>query len=195
MRTQVLVLAGGLLMAALLTGCQTETAGMASVLSGSGSSQVDIRPTTTPRAGDCVGSEQDQLWVVDCANRNAVARVTRQVPTGQSDQCTVDDYTGFDFSNDKPSLCLMLYGHDGDCYREFATRVATGGRVDCTDPAAKVRLQRIIVGDGRDKCRRLTPPGDPNAAALFYGKAPDFDAGSGAVHDVTYCLASPAKAH
>ncbi|WP_461069272.1 hypothetical protein [Streptomyces pseudoechinosporeus] len=217
MRRQVPLFVGGFVAAALLTACGTETGSDAvgntptsatsapstssdrspSDRSSSGppSSQADIRPTTTPREGDCVGSDGPrqggEVWVVDCAHRNAVARVTRLVPNGKSDLCIRDDYTGFDFRNDKPSLCLMLYGNEGDCYSGFDVRVATGPRVECTDPKAVVRLERIVRGDGPDACRQSTSYGDPNAAALFYSKAPDFDAKAGTFHDLTYCLTSP----
>ncbi|MDO0935414.1 hypothetical protein QQY66_28480 [Streptomyces sp. DG2A-72] len=158
-------------------------------------SQADVRPTTTPREGDCVGADGPgrggEVWRVDCAHRNAVARVTRLVPNGKSDLCIKDDYTGFDFRNDKPSLCLMIHGKEGDCYSAFDVRTPIGPRVACTDPKAVLRLQRIVKGDGRDTCRQITPYGDPNAAALFYSDAPDFDAGPGTFRDLTYCLTSP----
>ncbi|WP_328439165.1 hypothetical protein OHA71_22465 [Streptomyces sp. NBC_00444] len=158
-------------------------------------SQADIRPTTSAREGDCVGAEGPgqggEVWVVDCAHRNAVARVTRLVPNGKSDLCIKDDYTGFDFRNDKPSLCLMIYGKEGDCYSGFDVRTPIGPRVPCNDPKALLRLERIIKGDGRDTCRQITPYGDPNAAALFYSDAPDFAAGPGTFRDLTYCLTSP----
>ncbi|MGP4020829.1 LppU/SCO3897 family protein [Saccharopolyspora sp. 5N708] len=196
MRKEVLLLVGGLLAATPLTACVAVNAGLPNSSVDRTASDVDIRPTTTPRPGDCVGIDSDELWVVDCANRNAVARVTRQVPTGQSDSCTTDDYVGFDFhntkpSNAKPSLCLMLHGDDGDCYQDFDTRLATGGRVDCTDPTAKVRLQRVVDGDARTACPQFAAPGDPNAVGLFYGNAPDFDATPITSRDVTFCLASP----
>ncbi|MGP4009533.1 hypothetical protein [Streptomyces sp. 4N124] len=209
-----LLFAGGILAATVLTACGTETApDGASRTPSSGAtstpatstpsarssspagSQADIRPTTSAREGDCVGADGPgrggEVWVVDCAHRNAVARVTRLVPNGKSDLCIKDDYTGFDFRNDKPSLCLMIYGKEGDCYSGFDVRTPIGPRVACTDPKAVLRLERIVKGDGRDTCRQITPYGDPNAAALFYSDAPDFDAGPGTFRDLTYCLTSP----
>ncbi|QWF81730.1 hypothetical protein [Amycolatopsis sp. CA-230715] len=151
----------------------------------------DVRSNSTPKAGDCIGNDDRSVWVLACANRGAVERVTKQVGHGRSDDCITDDYTGFDFEDkSKPSLCLMLHGDEGDCYTAIDQRVATGSRVDCADPKAKVRLKKIVDGDGRDWCRDFAA-GDPNAAALFYGKAPDFGGAPGAVHDVTYCLGSP----
>lgn len=221
MRKQAPLFVGGLVAAILLTACGTKTGTDTASdtptdtpsdttsapstpsapsppdpsSSDDSSSQADIRPTTTPREGDCVGSDGPrrggEVWVVDCAHRNAVARVTRLVPNGKSDYCIKDDYTGFDFRNDKPSLCLMLYGKEGDCYSGFDVRVATGPRVRCADPRAVVRLLRIVRDDGPDACRQLTPYGDPNAAALFYSKAPDFDGKPGTFRDLTYCLTSP----
>ncbi|MFE9644047.1 hypothetical protein ACFYO0_07880 [Streptomyces sp. NPDC006365] len=220
MRKQVPLFVGGLVAAALPTACGTETrpdaasstptdatstpssapsdrspSDRSSSDSDQPSSQADIRPTTTPREGDCVGSDEPrqggEVWVVDCANRNAVARVTRLVPNGKSDLCIRDDYTGFDFRNEKPSLCLMLYGKEGNCYSGFDVRVANGPRVECTDLKAVVRLERIVTGSGPDACRQSTSYGDPNAAALFYSKPPDFNAKAGTFHDLTYCLASP----
>jgi hypothetical protein len=218
MRKQAPLFVGGVLAVTLLTACGTTTdtgtdtasntptdaTSAPSAASGpspsdhsssdGSSAQADVRPTTTPREGDCVGSDGPrrggEVWVVDCAHPNAVARVTRLVPNGKSDHCIKDDYTGFDFRNDKPSLCLMLHGKEGDCYSGFDVRVATGPRVECTDPRAVVRLLRIVRA-GPDACRQITPYGDPNAAALFYSRAPDFDAEPGTFRDLTYCLTSP----
>ena len=232
MRNRLLPLAGGLLTAALLTlltACGGDDGTVSVTEAGRGgtgndpsrstspstSSELDIRPTTTPEPGDCVGVDRagngGQVWVVDCDHRNAVARVIRQVPTGQSITCTTrDDAVGWDFSNDKPSLCLMLYGQEGDCYSDFTERMASGPRVSCTDPKATLRVQRVLYGAGRDTCRQLAPHADPNATALTYTDVPDFDATKKTdrkphtrekhpptpetTHDITYCLTSPNKA-
>jgi hypothetical protein len=113
------------------------------------------------------------------------------VAHGDSDQCTTDDYFGFDFSDpSKPSVCLMLYGNAGDCYSGFATKMATGPRVACTDPKATLRLVRILSGDEPDRCAKLTRPGDPDQSGLYYSQVPNFGK-TGNVGDLTYCLGSP----